>query len=158
MYGCICIYTWGVIVIFTVINARLEGSGKLFCKFQSLLTITHTHSPSLSPSPSLSLPLSLLVARCNPYCEVVIDGQKEASLRTEALRKTASPDWDDEFTVSVPFLPLSSPLLPHFSSSLPHSRAAILSPVQFGHSFLKDTVYCQQSEYDANVYTRHHSC
>ncbi|CAI8056242.1 NEDD4-like E3 ubiquitin-protein ligase WWP1, partial [Geodia barretti] len=54
-----------------VIKAKFEGSGKLF------------------------------LSRTSPFCEVVIDGQKEASLRTETLRKTATPQWDDEFTVLV---------------------------------------------------------
>ena len=37
----------------------------------------------------------------NPYCEVIVDGQRSANLRTEALKRTDTPEWDEEFTVYV---------------------------------------------------------
>lgn len=34
----------------------------------------------------------------NTLCEVVVDGQKQGQLKTEVIKKTSSPEWDDEFT------------------------------------------------------------
>ena len=110
-----------------VIKAKLEGPGKLFRESKTLfvsssepfsfffLSLSFFLSPSLFFSLTLffSLSLSLFflsfsfslsvllcsVSRTNPFCEVIIDGLKEGSLRTETLRKNASPQWDDEFTV-----------------------------------------------------------
>ena len=36
--------------------------------------------------------------RCNPYCEVVVDGQR-GNMSTEVLKKTTHPIWDEEFTL-----------------------------------------------------------
>ena len=49
-------------------------------------------SPPPSPSPSVHV---------NPYCEVIVDGQKSGNLRTETIRRSDSPEWDEEFTVYV---------------------------------------------------------
>lgn len=38
------------------------------------------------------------LVRCNPYCEVVVDGQK-GNIKTEVLKKTTQPVWDEEFTL-----------------------------------------------------------
>ncbi|XP_064393564.1 NEDD4-like E3 ubiquitin-protein ligase WWP2 [Halichondria panicea] len=40
------------------------------------------------------------VSRCNPFCEVVVDGQK-GNIKTDVLKKTATPNWDEEFTLLV---------------------------------------------------------
>ena len=36
--------------------------------------------------------------RCNPYCEVIVDGQR-GNIKTEVLKKTTHPVWDEEFTL-----------------------------------------------------------
>ena len=41
---------------------------------------------------------SCSTVRCNPYCEVIIDGQK-GNIRTDIKKKTAAPVWDEEFTM-----------------------------------------------------------
>ena len=38
------------------------------------------------------------LARFNTYCEVVVDGQKHGNLRTDVVKKTVNPTWDEEFT------------------------------------------------------------
>lgn len=38
--------------------------------------------------------------RCNPYCEVIVDGQR-GNIKTEVLKKTTRPIWDEEFTLWV---------------------------------------------------------
>ena len=71
--------------------------------------------------------------RANPYCEVVVDGQK-GNIRTDIKKKTSTPEWDEEFTmwvvdycvrsqmlsfVSLPLLlPSSSSFLPSFILSV----------------------------------------
>ena len=45
---------------------------------------------------TLSIPT---LARVNPYCEVIVDGQKDGQLKTEVKKKCPNPLWDDEFTV-----------------------------------------------------------
>ena len=41
----------------------------------------------------------LYLGRYNTFCEVIVDGQKHGNLKTEVVKKTASPEWDEEFTV-----------------------------------------------------------
>ena len=43
----------------------------------------------------------ICTARYNSYCEVVVDGQKHGNLRTEVIKKSTTPTWDDEFTAYV---------------------------------------------------------
>ena len=40
------------------------------------------------------------IVRCNPYCEVTVDGQK-GNIRTDVKKKTSTPEWDEEFTMYV---------------------------------------------------------
>ncbi len=40
------------------------------------------------------------VSRCNPFCEVVVDGQK-GNIKTDVQKKTTAPNWDEEFTLWV---------------------------------------------------------
>ncbi len=40
------------------------------------------------------------IGRHNPYCEVIVDGQK-GNIRTDTKKKTTTPEWDEEFTVYV---------------------------------------------------------
>jgi len=42
----------------------------------------------------------MAAGRLNPYCEVVVDGQK-GNVRTDTKKKTLTPEWDEEFTMYV---------------------------------------------------------
>ena len=61
----------------------------------SFFFLVHSLSfvPLLHPSPPS--------VRVNPYCEVIVDGQKSGNLRTESVRRSDTPEWDEEFTLYV---------------------------------------------------------
>lgn len=47
---------------------------------------------------SLNYESVVLIGKGDPYVKLTVDG-KQPSKKTEAVRKTWEPKWDDEFTV-----------------------------------------------------------
>ena len=77
--------------------------------FHSLLQPSHylyLSIPSHYPPPHLTISIPhtstppLMTGRFNPYCEVIIDDQK-SNVRTDTLKNTLNPKWNEEFTVYV---------------------------------------------------------
>ena len=68
-----------------MVKANLKEPGGLFCKCYIYTNVILCNT------------YTCLATKCNPSIELLVDGKSGPFWKTETLKKTWKPEWNDEF-------------------------------------------------------------